>query len=257
MGLTTSGYNTVSAGTTRYFDAAYLKLRQTTDGLLTSMGIYRLDRGSLATPIASRVTAEAATVSDAIETGNDAVGRNLAADAAMGTIYDKLDQMRDLAYAVSLGTLSAGQITTHDTDYKALAVEITDLLADTAYQAGPVLSGDDAVVTLDLDNVTSMSLTDLPPGASGDIGEAMTDVGLARNTLSVETTRLASAVEGLHAQTTDLAHLSARVTTAEEALAVLSSTTQLIMAQLNNALHAQGKWRSSQVKSLVGVNFLG
>jgi len=257
MGLTANGYNTVSSSTTNHLNAAYMKLNRTTNSLMASMEIYRLDPGSLGGTIATRVTADVASINDAIESGNETIGRNQAADAAMASIYDKLGEMRDLAYEVSLGTLSVGEVTTYDTNYQALAREITDLLTDPAYQAEPVLSGDDAVATLSLDNVTSMSLTALPDGASADIGKAMVDVGLARNTLSTETTKVSSAVMGLQAQTTELANLSARVTTAEEALGVLSSTTQLIMTQLNNALQAQSESLTSQSQSLVGVNFLG
>lgn len=257
MGLTANGYNTVSAGTASYLNAAYITLNRTTNSLMASMEIYRLGPGSRGTTIASRVTADVASINDAIEAGNETIGRNQAADAAMAAIYDKLGEMRDLAYEVSLGTLSQGEIDAHNADYQALAREITDLLADTAYQAEPVLSGDDAVATLSLSNVTGMSLTALPAGASADIGEAMVDVGLARNTLSVETARVSSAIAGLRVQTTKLANLSAQVTTAEEALGVLSSTTQLIRTQLNNALHAQSASLSSQAQSLVGVNFLG
>ena len=257
MGLTANGYTMVSAGTTSYLNAAYTKLNQTTNSLMASMEIYRLDPSSLGGPIDSRVTADVASINDAIETGIETIGKNQAADAAMADIYDNLSQMRGLAYEASLGTLSEGQVAANDAAYQTLAEQITALLAETAYQAEPVLSGDDAVVTLSLDNVTSMSLTALPQGASADIGKAMTDVGLARNTLSVETTRVSSAVEGLQAQTTKLADLSAQATTAEEALGVLSSTTQLIMTQLHNAMQAQSNNLSSQAQSLVGVDFLG
>jgi len=258
MTLTYDGYtNQVSASTASYMNSAYRSLNRTTNSLLASLDILRPRTAVTVNSIDDLVDQDVADINDAIATATDTIGKNQAADAAIATIYDKLEAMRDLVQDVAIGTLSEAQVAAKDTEYQTLAGEITSLLTDTVYEAVPVLSGSDAVATLSLSEITGMSLTDLPDGALGDIGTAMTDVGLARSELSTETSELTATVAGLQAQSTELAGLSARVTTAREALGVLSMTTQLIMTQVTAALAAQRTYLSSRIDNLVGVNFIG
>ena len=257
MSLTCDGYSRLAASTASYLNSAYHSLNRTTNSLLASLDILRPRTTPTVNSIDDLVARDVVDINDAIATATDTIGENQAADAAIATIYDKLDTMRDLVQDVAIGTLTEAQVAAKDAEYQVLAGEITSLLTDTAYEAVPVLSGSDAVATLALSDITGMSLTDLPDGALGDIGTAMTDVGLARTKLSTETSELTTTVTDLQAQSTRLADLSARVTTAQEALGVLSLTTQLIMTQVTAALTAQGAYLSAQIDDLVGVNFIG
>lgn len=258
MSLTYDSYtNRVSASTASYLNSVYHGLNRTTNGLLASMGVLRPRATPTVASIDDLVDRDIVDINSAVDTATDTIGRNQAADAAIATIYDTLGTMRDLVQDVAIGTLSEAQVAAKDSEYRALGAEITALLAETTYQAAPVLSGSDAVAALDLADITGMSLTALPDDALGDMATAMTDVGLARSDLAGETAELTATVAGLETQATALARLSAQVTTAREALGVLRSTTALIMTQITASLAAQGAYLSSQIDNLVGVNFIG
>ena len=256
MPLSSDGYsNLVSAGTASYLNSVYRGLNRTTNGLLASLDVLRSRATPTVASIDDLVEQDIVDINAAVSTAGDTIGRNQAADAAVGTIYDKLGTMHDLVRDVAIGTLSDVQVAEKNSEYQSLAAEVTALLAETTYQADPVLDGSDAAVALDLGDITGMSLASLPDGALGELVTAITDVGLARSELAAETAELTATVAEIGTQATALAKLSAQVTTAREAFSVLRSTTALIMAQVAASLAAQGRHLSSQVGNLVGVNF--
>jgi len=257
MSLSYNGYSRLAASTASVLTSAYNTLNRTTNSLLASLDILRGRTTPTIISIDDLVAEDVADISDAIATATETIGRNQAADAALATVHNKLEAMRDLVQDVALGTLTEAEVAGKDAEYQTLADEVSALLEDTVYEAVPVLSGADAVTALSLSDITGMSLTDLPDGALGDIGTAITDAGLARTELATDVSQRTATVAALEAQSAQLADLSARVTTAQEALGMLRSTTRLIWTQMNAALAAQGAYLSSRIENLVGVNFLG
>ena len=93
-----------------YLNRAAGDLNKTTTRLLADVGIRRA-RPNLATGVlVDLMTAERSAVTSAIASASDRITRNQTADTALGTIYTKLGEMRDLVEEVATVDHTAEEI---------------------------------------------------------------------------------------------------------------------------------------------------
>ena len=228
------------AGVTRYgLNYDFVNLNRTTNSLLSEVGTYRAGSNPAPGVLANLADADIAAVNQGITQANTSISMSQTAEGAIDQIVAKLRDMRDLAQDVALGGLEEQEIADKDEQYQALAAEVVSLIEDTACDGAAVLSGPDAVVLLDLDDVTGMSLTDLPDGATGMLSAAIVDVGLAQNGLVADRNRLTGVAGQLQTHRENLTSFESRLGGVQDALDVLRSVTAQMTENLLAAVSAE------------------
>jgi len=232
--------NSAALGLDRFHDWNYVTLNTATNRLLDDLGIRRADTSPQAGSLSGLIGDDLAAISAGVAVANAAVSRNQAADEALATIAEKLQDMRALVDQVVREDLTAEQVAEMEQTYSSLAAEVAELAAIEA-DGQPLLEGPDALVDVDLAAALELTLSDLPADGAACLTAALADVGLARSDLAGSMANLARTIEDLQGQSESLSALEVQVQTARQAVAVLEGLTGMFFANVLVALEAQAR----------------
>jgi len=247
-------YSLLAMGARQSLNRDFRVLSSTTNTLLADLGVPRASRDPAGLSLNDLAAAEQAAVSQGISVANDQISSYQVADEALANLHTTLQTMRDIVEDVALNSYSEEELAAKDDEYQELVEQVTGILADTAYEGTSLLSGYDAVVSLDLNAVTDMSMTALPTGAMTTASLAVASVTGARSELTVATTSAENTIEDLQDHAEAVTAFESRVSTASSALAVLESLMTQLAAEMSAALSAQANaspWTASEL--LVGT----
>ena len=137
----TINHNMMAANTARNLTQSYLHLANSTRRL--SSGLRINDSADDAAGLAVReiMRAEIKSLDQGIRNANDAISMIQTADGALGVIDEKLIRMKELAMQASTGTYSSDQRLIIDSEYQAMASEITRIANSTDFNGIHLLNG--------------------------------------------------------------------------------------------------------------------
>ena len=236
--MVTTTYAQVAIGSRQSLGRMYAGVNRTAGSFRSHLGITRFARHSAVAFVNDLNNAEAAAVNNAVADATTSISMNQTAGEAMDTIRGKLGLMRNLVRDVTSLYLTADEIEIKDGEYQALAGEVTAMVADTEYDGTALLSGDDAVVSLDLDSITSMSLHYLPTGAMRTISTTMADMMASEADLESQTNLLTHTINELADDAASLTPYGTSIWTVQAAMSVLASVTQRLAGKAGAAVLA-------------------
>jgi len=244
-------YSVLATGARQALGRDFRRLNATTNGLLSELGTQRAPTYPGGLSLRELARAEHAAVTDGISAASEKISTYQAADSALARLHGKLASMRDIVDDAALNDHKPKTLRKLDKEFQALAEEVREILAETTDDGTPLLSGYDAVVAMNLDHVTGLSMTDLPEGASATMTLALADVTGARGKLVSMTTSVGNTIDDLQDHMADLSSFEYRVTSAEAAMEVMRSLVDQLLTRISESLSAQANCSPWAVSSLV------
>ena len=239
--------NLVTLSALRHLSASYDRLRRVTNQLVTSA----LTTNTPAVALSTRVDADVAAINQQISNTGIEISMYQTAEGAVGSITDGLRRMRQLADQAFSGIYNKHQVRIMNEEYQQLAEQIAATLGNTEFNGISLLSGDDALVSLDLSAVMDIDLTDLSDDALSDISTAITDASLGQVSLGTHMNRLDTTVSALQAQAESLQAFQSRVNSTDMALAIVAALQARMQAMMSVAVAAQANIPADWVQDLL------
>jgi len=245
-------YDLLAMSARQTLNRDFRTLNAKTNDVLANVGIYRSSTNASTSSLSNLVHLETAAINNGISVANDRISSYQVADEGLADLHATLLSMRDIVEDVALGKYKKKQLAAKDEEYQALVEDVNDILADTEYGGKKLLTGYDAVVSLNLDAVTDLSMKALPDGALATVSLAIADVTGARNELVMAATAAQSTISQLEEQADEVTDFESRVSGALAAMAVVEALMDQFMTELSEVLSAQANtspWSVSQLLS--------
>ncbi len=141
-------HNLMAANTARNLNTSYNALAVSTQRLSSGLRINSAKDDAAGLAMRELMRADVATLNQGIRNANDAISMLQTADGALSVIDEKLIRMKELAEQASTGTYTDAQRNLIDSEYQAMASEITRIANATdfngVYLLNGFLSADDA-----------------------------------------------------------------------------------------------------------------
>ena len=221
--------------------------------------------------IAERMNSQIRGQEVAKRTANDGISLLQVADGALGTVSDNLQRMRDLAVQSQNGTLGADDRKNLDTEFQALASEISRVGSSTKFNDNAVFSAtgsttfsvqvganttaeDKLSVTLGSLSTITGSLTDSTVGAAalGAIDTKLKEITTTRANIGANIILIDSAISNLDTNTTNLSTARGRIVDADFAKESAALTRTQILQQAGTSMLSQANQIPQGVLSLLG-----
>jgi flagellin len=226
--------------------------------------------------IASRMESQIRGQTVAQRNANDAISFSQTAEGALGKVTDSLQRMRELAVQSANATNSADDRTNLNSEYQALATEITRVLTSTQFNGTKMLGADAgakvfqvgagttaedtiSVTTTDLTGdttitaVTGGSVTSVANSttAMNDIDTALTTINTERSKMGATQNRFQNVVENLQTSTENLQASRSRIIDADYASETATLARNQILQQAGMAMLAQANQLPNNVMTLL------
>ncbi|OGR39760.1 MAG: flagellin [Desulfovibrionales bacterium GWA2_65_9] len=137
----TINHNMMAANTARNLATSYSKLATSTRRLSSGLRINNAADDAAGLAVREIMRAEIKSLDQGIRNANDAISMIQTADGALGVIDEKLIRMKELAMQASTGTYSSDQRLIIDSEYQAMASEITRIANSTDFNGIHLLNG--------------------------------------------------------------------------------------------------------------------
>jgi len=134
-------HNAVAANAARNLSTSYSALATSTRRLSSGLRINNAADDAAGLAIREIMRAEVKSLQQGIRNANDAISMIQTADGALGVIDEKLIRMKELAMQASTGTYSSDQRLIIDSEYQAMASEITRIANSTDFNGIHLLNG--------------------------------------------------------------------------------------------------------------------
>ncbi len=134
-------HNLMAANTARNLNAHYSKLGQSVQRLSTGLRVNSAADDAAGLAIRELQRADIATLQQGARNANDAVSLIQTADGALGVIDEKLIRMKELAEQAATGTYDSTQRLVIESEYQAMASEITRIANATDFNGIHLLNG--------------------------------------------------------------------------------------------------------------------
>jgi len=137
----TINHNLMATKTARLLADSYGKLAVSTRRLSSGLRIQSAGDDSAGLAVREILRSEIRSLQQGIRNANDAISMIQTADGALGVIDEKLIRMKELAMQASTGTYSSDQRLIIDSEYQAMASEITRIANSTDFNGIHLLNG--------------------------------------------------------------------------------------------------------------------
>ena len=137
----TINHNMMAANTARNLSVSYSALATSTRRLSSGLRINNASDDAAGLAVREIMRAEIKSLGQGIRNANDAISMIQTADGALGVIDEKLIRMKELAMQASTGTYSSDQRLIIDSEYQAMASEITRIANSTDFNGIHLLNG--------------------------------------------------------------------------------------------------------------------
>ena len=118
-------HNMMAANTARNLNAHYSQLSKSTERLSTGLRVNSAADDAAGLAIRELQRADIATLHQGARNANDAISLIQTGDGALGVIDEKLTRMKELAEQAATGTYDSTQRLMIESEYQAMASEIT------------------------------------------------------------------------------------------------------------------------------------
>ena len=229
--------------------------------------------------IANTMTAQINGLNAAVKNANDAMSMLQTADGALSETSSLVQRMRELAVLAINDTYSTTQKSAMNTEFTALASQITSIATNTQWNGMYILNGSGAAsgtgtsiytfqvgantaqtvnVTITSMGLGALSLTTAGIGAAAsatsalpDLDTALTVINTARATLGASINRLTHAVDNLSNVAANATESRSKITDTDYAQATSDLARQQIIQQAGTAMLAQANQMPSMVLALL------
>ncbi|NCC23726.1 MAG: flagellin [Deltaproteobacteria bacterium] len=134
-------HNLMAMNATRNLSNAYNSLGVSTRRLSSGLRIGTAADDAAGLAIRELMRADIASMNQGIRNANDAISMIQTADGALGVIDEKLIRMKELATQAATGTYTSAQRLIIDSEYQAMASEITRIAMATDFNGIKLLDG--------------------------------------------------------------------------------------------------------------------
>jgi flagellin len=134
-------HNLMAANATRNLSTAYGNLATSTRRLSSGLRIGTAADDAAGLAVRELMRADIAALSQGVRNANDAISLIQTADGALGVIDEKLIRMKELAEQAATGTYTSDQRLIIDSEYQAMASEITRIANATDFNGLYLLNG--------------------------------------------------------------------------------------------------------------------
>ena len=229
--------------------------------------------------IANTMTAQINGLNAAVRNANDAMSLLQTADGALSETSSLVQRMRELAVMAINDTYSTTQKSAMNTEFTALASQITSIATNTQWNGMYILNGSGAAsgtgtsiytfqvgantaqtvnVTITSMGLGALSLTTAAIGAAvsaasalPDLDTALTVINTARATLGASINRLTHAVDNLSNVAANATESRSKIADTDYAQATSDLARQQIIQQAGTAMLAQANQMPSMVLALL------
>ncbi len=134
-------HNLMAINTARNLSQAYGLMAQSTRRLSSGLRVGIASDDAAGLSVREIMRAEVISLNQGIRNANDAISVLQTADGALSVIDEKLIRMKELAMQASTGTYSSDQRLIIDSEYQAMASEITRIASATDFNGVHLLNG--------------------------------------------------------------------------------------------------------------------
>lgn len=134
-------HNLMAANTARNLDTHYARLTTSTQRLSSGLRINGGADDAAGLAIRELMRADVAALHQGLRNANDAISLLQTADGALGILDEKLIRMKELAEQAGTGTYNSTQRLIIDSEYQAMASEITRIANATDFNGIKLLNG--------------------------------------------------------------------------------------------------------------------
>jgi len=134
-------HNLMAGNAARNLNAAYTGLSVSTRRLSSGLRVGTAADDAAGLAVRELMRADIASLNQGIRNANDAISLIQTADGALGVIDEKLIRMKELATQAATGTYSSEQRIIIDSEYQAMASEITRIANATDFNGIYLLNG--------------------------------------------------------------------------------------------------------------------
>ena len=134
-------HNLMAANTARNLNAHYSQLSKSVQRLSTGLRVNSAADDAAGLAIRELQRADIATLQQGARNANDAISMIQTADGALGVIDEKLTRMKELAEQAATGTYNSTQRLMIESEYQAMASEITRIANATDFNGIHLLNG--------------------------------------------------------------------------------------------------------------------
>ena len=228
--------------------------------------------------IAHSLDAKVSSLNMAARNANDGISLINLAEGALDEVTTMLIRMRELATQSINGTYASADRTNLNSEYQALASEITRISDNTFFNGIAVIGGTDSVtfqvghsssdtiaftavnmaasaigstVALVSTNIAAVSATNGSTGALGVIDAAIADVDNYRATLGATANRLEHSANNLYTRVENQMAAKSRIEDADYAVESANLARAQVLQQAGTAMLAQANASTQNVLSLL------
>ncbi len=269
------GTNVSSLNAQRSLLAATESLNRNFEHLSTGkrISVAADDAGGLG--ISARLQAQVRSLDQAVRNANDGVSMVQTAEGGLSEIQSSLTRMRELAVQASNGTLSAADKNNLQSEFSQLQTNVDQVANSTSFNgtglltststvrlqlgAGTTAGVDTLDVTLTSATASSLSISTLDIGASGDASAAIVAIDTAINTVTsargqfgAVQNRLGASIGMLQVRSENLAAANSRIMDVDIARETAALTKNSILQQAALSVLAQANAQPQAALSLLG-----
>jgi len=137
----TINHNLLSMKTARNLSSSYSAMSTSVERLSSGLRVNTAADDAAGLAVREIMRSEIASLNQGVRNANDAISMIQTADGALGVIDEKLLRMKELAMQASTGTYSSDQRLIIDSEYQAMASEITRIANSTDFNGIHLLNG--------------------------------------------------------------------------------------------------------------------
>ena len=163
--------NLMAANAARNLSNSYSKLATSTQRLSSGLRINSSADDAAGLAIRELMRADIASLNQGVRNANDAISLIQTADGALSIIDEKLIRMKELAEQAATGTYNSDQRLMIDSEYQAMASEITRIANSTDFNGLYLLNGNLSSTTHDGSSLVSTGKLKVHFGTANDSAE--------------------------------------------------------------------------------------
>ena len=134
-------HNMMAMNAARNLNASYNRLNKSVQRLSSGLRVNSAADDAAGLAIRELMRADIATLNQGVRNANDAISLIQVADGALGVIDEKLIRMKELAEQAATGTYNSTQRLMIESEYQAMASEITRIANATDFNGVKLLDG--------------------------------------------------------------------------------------------------------------------
>lgn len=177
-------HNMMAANTARNLNSHYAQLSKSVQRLSTGLRVNSAADDAAGLAIRELQRADIATLQQGARNANDAISMIQTADGALGVIDEKLTRMKELAEQAATGTYDSTQRLMIESEYQAMASEITRIANATDFNGIHLLNGSLSSDTHDGSGLTATGKMKVHFGTGNDSAEDYYYIKIGTSTAS-------------------------------------------------------------------------